>query len=149
MLLYTGQNHPTIQSMLENGQTYYCTFCEMMNDRSSLSLRYGYLWMMHAMEKHGLKKPAQAQYPIWLTPDVECAKDYSINVLAFDIPDNEVLLSDEGLFGLAAPVCNAYEIDINDCLTIEDDSWVQATTWQLKPEWFKGVISADDDRKEV
>ena len=137
MLLYTGQSNLEIKTMLENGHTYYCTWCAEVENDTELSLKYGYQWMMDTMVSCGISKPNLAKYPIWLTPDLECAKDYNANVLAFEIPDNEVLLSDEGLFGCFA--CDA-DSDICECLNIEEDSFIQATVWCLKPEWFRGAV---------
>lgn len=137
MLLYTGQRNVAIKTMLENGQIYYCTWCAEVENDTEASFKCGYQWMMNTMVSHGVSKPELAKYPIWLTPEIEFAKDYNSNVLAFDIPDSEVLLSDEGLFGLFAYDAGP---DIEQCLHLEDDSFIQATTWCLKPEWFKGIV---------
>ena len=140
MLLYTGQRSDIAKTTIESGQTYFCTSCMEIEDTSEFSLRAGYHWIMSTMEEHGICKPEGAKYPVWLTPHMDMAQEYNNEVMVFDIPETELLLTDEGLYGCCASVSSFDEEEMKECLDIAEDACIQATTWCLKPEWYKGTV---------
>ena len=140
MLLYTGQRNTVALVTIENGQTYFCTHCMEMELDEDYSMKAGYQWIMDTMEEHGIRKPEGAKYPVWLTPHMDMAQDFNNKVMVFDIPETELLITNSDIFGFFASV-DCFDAEcIKECLNLEEDSYIQATAWCLKPEWFKGTI---------
>ena len=140
MILWTIQPKSTLDIIKEKG-VFTCDTNKSEWYNSSNEFHRAYDWLVKEMDNKGIYHPKGLQLPLWAWHTIEYKHqkpDYyemgfgeegdELVCIEFEIPDNEVLLSD----------FDNWSLMVNNDIRIAG-SYIQATFWQLKKEMIRKV----------